>query len=104
MKPSNIRDRIDSAIKGRATIRIRAHSIGGRDGILAYPYQSGTNAAGEEKVLVMTADDGQMKCLSVSDFKEVEYDRNPFRRYEPPRGGAGGSPCIMHLRMSNLSD
>ena len=101
MKPSDITNRIDSAIKQRSSIIIRTISSRCRDGILAYPYESGTTA-GEEKVLVMTSEN-EMKCLSVSDFKEVEYASKPFRSYVPPRGGrTGGAPCIQNLRRSNL--
>ena len=101
MKPSDIRNRIDSAIKQRSSIIIRTINSRTRDGILAYPYQSGTTA-GEEKVLVMTSDNG-MKCLSVSDFKEVEYASEPFQSYVPARGGRTGSaPCIQNVRRSNV--
>lgn len=101
MKSSNIRKRIDAAIKQRQAIIIRTMNSHSRDGILAYPYQSGT-AAGEEKVLVMTSDH-EMKCLAVSDFKEVEYASTTFQPYSPPGGGSGaGAPCIRNVRTSNV--
>ena len=102
MKPFNIRKRNDSAIKQRQAIIIRTKGSHSRDGILAYPYQSGTTA-GDDKVLVMTSD-SDMKCLAVSDFKEVEYASTTFQPYSPPRIEPAGRvrPAYRNVRTSNV--